>query len=256
MRLTILGASPACQNRGGACSGYLIEQDGASVLIDCGSGVFSRLQQHVAPASLTAVVVSHMHADHTLDLLQFRYYLFFRALQGCKDAPIPLFLPPGGHDRLLQLSGAQDNSPSFFTDHFAVSEYAGHESFSEGPFAITAMPVVHVPHTYGIQVRGAARFAYSADSGPCDGLLDVARNSDLFLCECANDEHSTYPFHLTPRQAGITAREANASRLLLTHRWWLQGEESAVAEAREEFQGPIDLAREGMQLEVGVAVPG
>ncbi len=93
MRLTVLGASPACQNRGGACSGYLIEQDGAAVLIDCGSGVFSRLQQHVAPASLTAVIVSHMHADHTLDLIQFRYYLFFRALQGCKDAPVPLLLP-------------------------------------------------------------------------------------------------------------------------------------------------------------------
>ena len=49
---------------------------------------------------------------------------------------------------------------------------------------------------------------------------------------------------------------AYASRLLLTHRWWLQGEESAVAEAREEFQGPIELAREGMQRAIEIPVPG
>ena len=88
MRLTILGASPACQNPGGACSGYLLEQDGAVVLIDCGSGVFGRLQQYVRPEQVRAVIISHMHADHTLDLVQYRYYLFFSASEVPSSAEV------------------------------------------------------------------------------------------------------------------------------------------------------------------------
>jgi ribonuclease BN (tRNA processing enzyme) len=57
MRLTVLGASPACQNPGGACSGYLLEEDGTAVVIDCGSGVFGRLQQYAKPEDVQAVII-------------------------------------------------------------------------------------------------------------------------------------------------------------------------------------------------------
>jgi ribonuclease BN (tRNA processing enzyme) len=227
-----------------------------AIVIDCGPGVFSRLQQHIAPEAVRAVVISHMHADHTLDLLQYRYYLFFRALAGQHDTPPTLYLPPGGHSHLLRISGTQDSSPAFYADHFVVREYEPHARLQEGPFSITVIPVLHVPHTYGMRVQGRASFAFSADSGPCAGLAQVAHESDLFLCECANDEQSTYPFHLTPRQAGAVARAAGAQRLLLTHRWWLQGEESAVAGAREQFSGPIELAREGMQVAIAPCTAG
>ena len=96
MRLTVLGSSPACQNPGGACSGYLIEQDGVTILIDCGSGVFSRLQQYVEPDRVDAVIISHMHADHTLDLIQYRYYLFFAGLAGTLSAPAAAVPAAGG----------------------------------------------------------------------------------------------------------------------------------------------------------------
>lgn len=248
MKLTILGASPACQNRGGACSGYMLEQEGAAVLIDCGSGVFSRLQQFVAPESVQAVVISHMHADHILDLIQYRYFLFFCHLDGRRFRRPRLYLPPGGHKLLLTLSGVQDPSRTFFEDCFEVVEYNGTREIHEGPFEITFLPVVHVPHTYAVRVRGNATFAFSADSGPCEALARIASNCDLFLCECGNRETSTYPFHLTPRQAAAVASTAGARGLLLTHRWWRHGEEDAISEARENYDGPIELAREGMQM--------
>ena len=250
MRLTVLGASPACQNRGGACSGYLLEQDGAALLIDCGSGVFSRLQQHWAPETIQAVVITHMHADHMLDLLQYRYYLFFLRLEGRTFRPPALYLPPGGHLSLLNLSQGQDRSLDFFSSCFAVHEYDPRLPLHAGPLAITFAPVRHVEHTYALRVQGRGLFAFSADSGPCRELEEVARNADLFLCECGNQEGSSYPFHLTPRQAGAIAAAAGARRLLLTHRWWLHGEEVAVREAREQFAGPIALAREDMQVPV------
>ena len=129
-----------------------------------------------------------------------------------------------------------------------MQEYDVRRRLTVGPLSIGFVPVLHVPHTYAVRVEGAATLAFSADSGPCAGLAEVARDSDLFLCECANHEGSDYPFHLTPRQAGQTAQEAGARQLLLTHRWWLHGLDQAVVEARERYAGPVSLAREGMQV--------
>lgn len=251
MRLTVLGASPACQNPGGACSGYLLEQDGTALLLDCGSGVFGRLQQYVAPETVQAVIISHMHADHTLDLVQYRYYLYFSSAEGRSQMRPTLYLPPGGHERLLSISRLQDQSPTFFTESFAVREYDPQQILTLGPLRVGFVPVRHIPHTYAMRVRGNGELAYSADSGPCEGLAQVAQDSDLFLCECANVEQSDYPFHLTPRQAGAAAQQARTRRLLLTHRWWIYGKDTTVAQAREEFSGPVDLAREDMQITIG-----
>jgi len=251
MRLTVLGASPACQNSDGACSGYLLEQDDTAVVLDCGPGTFARLQHYARPEAVRAVIISHMHADHTLDLLQFRYYLeFLRELR--PEVPSPrLYLPPTGHQRLLGVSAMQDPSPMFFSNTFDLSEYDPARSLSIGPLSLRFVPVVHIPHTYAMRVSGDGEFAYSADSGPCEGVVGVAQDCDLFLCECSNEEHSTYPFHLTPAQAGAYATEAGARSLLLTHRWRLLGEEATLAQARAAYAGPLDLAREDMRLTIG-----
>ena len=103
----------------------------------------------------------------------------------------------------------------------------------------------HAPHTYGLRVAGAGTLAYSADSGPAPVLAAVARDADLFLCENANAEDSTYAMHLTPHQAGSYAREAGARRLVLTHRWHVFGLEEAARVAADVFPGPVSVAREG-----------
>ncbi|HEY8285923.1 MAG TPA: MBL fold metallo-hydrolase [Chloroflexota bacterium] len=251
MRLTVLGASPACQNADGACSGYLLEQDDTAIMLDCGPGTFARLQRYARPEAVRAVIISHMHADHTLDLMQYRYYLdFLRDLR--PEVPRPqLYLPPTGHQRLLGVSAMQDPSEAFFSTMFDLSEYDPVLPLTIGPLSLRFVPVVHIPHTYAMRVSGGGEFAYSADSGPCAGLLDVARDSDLFLCECSNEEHSTYPFHLTPAQAGAYATDAGAHRLLLTHRWRLLGEEATLAQARATYAGPLDIAQEDLRVTIG-----
>ena len=250
MFMTVLGASPATQNPGGACSSYLIAQDGYTLVIDMGSGAFANLQRHVEPDAVSAIVISHMHADHSLDLIPYRYWLEFR--QPNSAGKPPLYLPPGGHAKLLGLSRLQDDSPDFYTDLFDVKEYEPAESLHLGPYAIEFTLVRHAPHTYGMRVTGAGTLAYSADSGPCGELSHVARDADLFLCENANPSHEQFSFHLDPREAGAISREARVRRLVLTHRWHNFGFESARREAAEVFGGPINIAREGDTYAVGV----
>ena len=90
IRLTILGKSPSWQDRDGACSGYLVEVDaGPRLLIDCGSGVFGKLRRHGEFERIDAVLISHLHADHLLDLVPFAYALTYgpqlRACKGIAD---------------------------------------------------------------------------------------------------------------------------------------------------------------------------
>src|SRR5213596_3759859 len=91
MRLTVLGKSPSWQDADGACSGYLIEEDGATVLLDCGNGVFSKLRRYRDYTKVTAVVISHLHADHFLDLVPFSYALTYAPRQ----QPVPVDRWPG-----------------------------------------------------------------------------------------------------------------------------------------------------------------
>ncbi len=259
LSLTILGASAATQNPGGACSSYLVRREETALALDMGSGAFARLQEHIAPAAVDAVVISHMHADHTLDLIPYRYYLAFSSgVASSSGTPPPrvrprLLLPPGGHDTLLALSRLQDPSPAFYTDVFDVAEYDPTQPLQVGGLTLSFYPMRHIAHTYGMRVSAASGaldnsagvLAYSADSGPCQGLLDVARDADLFLCENANSEDSAYPLHLTPRQAATHARDAGAHRLLLTHRWHVYGLDEAARAAAEVFGGPVSVAREG-----------
>src|SRR4051795_2101973 len=91
MRVTVLGKSPSWQDAGGACSGYLIEEGDTAVLMDCGNGVFSKLRRYRDYVDVDAVVISHLHADHFLDLVPFSYALTYAPRQ----QPVPVDRWPG-----------------------------------------------------------------------------------------------------------------------------------------------------------------
>src|SRR4051812_5651612 len=101
MRLTVLGKSPAWQDAGGACSGYLVEAGGTRVLVDCGPGVFGKLRAIADYRAVDAVVLSHLHADHVLDLVPFASGLRFGPGAGARP---DLHVPPGGALKLADLT--------------------------------------------------------------------------------------------------------------------------------------------------------
>ncbi len=249
MQLTILGASAAAQNPGGACSSYLVRDSDTAVVLDMGSGAFGNLQRFVEPDAVHAIIITHMHADHTLDLIPFRYWLSFTP-PASRGRP-RLYLPPGGLAALLKISGNQDPSPSFFADVFDVQEYDPAAVLDIKNWRCTFHGMKHAPHTYGVRVGGPGVLAYSADTGPTEAVLPLCQRADLFLCECANRDDISFDLHLKPREAGRYAREAGVGRLVLTHRWHVYGVANAVEEAASEFGGTISMAREGDTYHVG-----
>jgi ribonuclease BN (tRNA processing enzyme) len=249
LRLTVLGAGPAWANPGGACSGYLVSSGDDHVLLECGFGILSRLRQAIPLNQLRAVVISHLHADHFMDLVPLRYGLKYGKLRA--DPALPLFAPPGATEFFHRLGLALDGDATFFDGTFRLTEYSPTESHEIGPFTFTFTRVKHYIPSYGMAIRNGRTLAFSADAAPCPGVLQVARAADLFLCEAAiNGPHEDDPNpdnrgHMTAREAADLAREAGAARLLLTHYRLDTNHPTTLDEARAAFGGPTEFAAEG-----------
>jgi ribonuclease BN (tRNA processing enzyme) len=128
-------------------------------------------------------------------------------------------------------------------------------AFDLGPFTARVDTVNHPVDAFGIRLEHeGSSLAYSGDTGACESLVDLATDTDLFLCEAAFHDHVEHPkdMHLTGSEAGEHARLARARKLLLTHLVPWNDDEVTLSEARTTYDGPIDLARSGQVHPVGV----
>ena len=246
MHLTVLGRSPASPNPGEACAGYLVEGAGARMLLDIGPGVVAQLRTRHHPTELDAVVVSHMHADHMLDLVTLRYVYPWRALP--VDERLRVILPPGSADQVLDLARGVGNA-RHFEDTFRLSEHDGSSTFNVRGMSLTPIPTAHYIACWGFRVEAdGRRLAYTADTGPCDELADIADAADLLLSEAtltSLDEDAQPPErrgHLLPAEAGAAARDGRAGTLLLTHLPVNGSAEWAQSSASEAYGAPVELA--------------
>ncbi len=254
VRVTVLGKSPSWQDAGGACSGYLVEEDGVRVLLDCGNGVFAKLRRHVAYADVDAVVLSHLHADHFLDLVPFSYALRYAPSQQVPEPARPaLHAPPGARDTFRRVAGAW-GSEDLIEGAFDLREYDPAEVLHAGPLTLRFQPVPHFVPANAIEVTSArgGRFTFGADSGPSDELCAFARDTDLLLIEATLPEPEAEGprGHLTPAEAGEHGRRAGARRLVITHLTDELDAAWAEGEAERAFGGPVEVAREGAVYEL------
>jgi ribonuclease BN (tRNA processing enzyme) len=245
--IRVLGKSPAATDAGGACSGYLLSQDGFTLLLDCGSGVFGRLRELVDYEQVDAVLISHLHADHFLDLIPFSF-----ALKYSPRAPLPrpkLWAPPGAGNffqRLGDLIRFDDQIASVFE----LSEYAGGEELKLGPFTIRFTAVPHYIETYACDITTptGTRLTFGADCGPNEELQDLARDTDLLLVE-ATSQNVPGPEemrgHMTAREAGELAAAASARQVVITHFSDELDVNTVRAEAEAGFGAAVALAHEG-----------
>src|SRR3954462_13801331 len=162
MRVTVLGKSPSWQDAGGACSGYLIEEGDIAVLMDCGNGVFSKLRRYRDYVSVDAVVLSHLHADHFLDLVPFSYALPYAPRQ----QPVPvdrwpgtdrparpqLFAPRGARDTFRRVVGAWGND-DLIENAFDLCEYEPSDCPQVGSLRFTFQTSPDFTETFGIAVE-------------------------------------------------------------------------------------------------------
>jgi ribonuclease BN (tRNA processing enzyme) len=259
LRITVLGKSPAWQDAGGACSGYLIEEAGTCILLDCGCGVFGKLRRHRDYVAVDAVVISHLHADHIFDLVPFASALTYAPRQ----QPVPVDRWPGvaepARPRLIAPHGASESfalmcqGGGMFPNHveqaFALEEYGPGDTVTVGPLQLSFAAVPHYLPTCAVDVKVTAsgrRFTFGADSAPSEEIVTFAQGTDLLMLEATlpRPERTGIRGHLTPRDAAEHAERAGVPRLVLTHISDELDALWAVDEARAVYGGDIKVAAE------------
>jgi ribonuclease BN (tRNA processing enzyme) len=257
VQITVLGKSPAWQDAAGACSGYLVQEDGFTLLLDCGNGVFSKLRRTIDYVDVNAVLISHMHADHMLDLVPYSYALCYAPRQqpvpvgGHPGTEFParpwLYVPSGGTElfrKMVSCWGPDD----LIDNAFKLREYQASDELTIGPLRVRFCEVPHYTVTHAIELSSnGSRFTFSADCSPNPQLIQFARDTDVLLIEATlpRPERTGIRGHLTPGEAGQHGHDASARRLILTHYSDEMDPDWAREEAVRTYGGPVELAREG-----------
>ena len=259
MKITVLGKSPSWQDIDGACSGYLVEEHGVRLLLDCGNGVFSKLRRYCDYVEIDAVVITHLHADHFLDLVPFSYALTYAPRQ----QPVPvdrwpgtdsparpvLYAPPGATETFRRVVGAWGNE-DLIENAFDLREYDPGDALEVGTMRVRFHSVPHYLPTYAVDIgslNGGGRFTFGADCSPTQELVEFADGTDLLMIEATlpRPERDGVRGHLTAAEAGDHGCRARAGRLVITHISDELDAERAQSEAQRSFGGPVMVAREG-----------
>jgi ribonuclease BN (tRNA processing enzyme) len=259
MRLTIIGCSGSFPGPESPASSYLLEAEGFRLVLDLGNGALGVLQRHADLYDIDAVALSHLHADHCLDMCG--YWVARRYAPGGPQPALPVHAPDGAAQRLTlaygpEAAAGRSSGPGMaeaFTFHPLTPG-----TRSIGPFQVTTARMNHPVETYGFRFEhGGRALAYSADTGPSEALIDLARDADLLLCEASFLDGPDLPpnLHLTGRQAGQHAARAGARHLVLTHIAPGTDKQRSFAEAREVFAGPLSLAASGQTFELAPSGP-
>ena len=246
MRLIVLGGAGGFPPGGGACSGYLIEHDGARLLVDPGHAIVPRLLQIVPAAAIDAVLVSHGHPDHVADLNPLLRARLMRddAAPRLSAFALPDALGPVlALDQIKALKGACE-----------VHEFEAGDAFSVGPFEIESRPLPHSIPNAGVRISAGGRsITYTGDAGPSDDLVDLAGGTDLLLAE------ATYVESVPTGNAGVLncaldvgrqARRAGAARLILTHLLPGTDPEASRTAAARSYGDWIGVASGGVTAEL------
>ncbi len=251
MRLTVVGCSGSFPGPDSPASCYLLEADGFALVVDLGNGSLGALQRHIDIFAVYAVLLSHLHPDHCLDMCS--YYV---ARVYCPDGrlpSIPVYGPRGTADRLADAYGSGRNPG--LTDAFEFRTWADGASYDIGPFEVTVARVNHPGLAYAVRVAHAgSALVYSGDTGASDALLHLARDADVFLCEAGFHEgrdDGVEGVHLTGRGAGEHARLAGVRRLLLTHIAPWNDPQRTLEEARSAYGGPVEAVRPDATYDIG-----
>ena len=257
MRITVLGKSPSWQDAGGACSGYLIEEDGYTFLLDCGNGVFSKLRHFRDYVDVDAVLITHLHADHFLDLVPFSYALSYAPRQqpvavggwpGTDTPARPQLYAPMGAGKLFRQLVSTWGDEELIERSFDLHEYDGPDELELSPINVRFCEVPHYIRTFAVEVQDrGGRLTYSADCRPNEQLVEFASETDLLLIEATlpRPERTGVRGHLTPAEAGDHGRRAGARRLVITHFSDELDPEWVRAEADEGYGRPVELAYDG-----------
>jgi ribonuclease BN (tRNA processing enzyme) len=235
MELTVLGCSGSYgAPAGGACSGYLLRTSGATLWLDCGNGTLANLQRHASVDDLTAVIVTHWHPDHCVDL----YGLHVLLQYGLERQGLPVYAPEGTEARLGTLVDGD------WGGAFAWIPVGDGDATTVGDTGLRFSRTDHPPPTMAVELSAdGKRLVYTADTGPGWSSEAFGPGADFVLSEASFQRHNELGrVHISARQAGEAARASGARRLMLTHLWPGLDPTASVVEGSEAFGREVLLA--------------
>lgn len=239
MKLTVLGNFGPYPKAGGACSGFLIEDEGKKVVLDFGNGVLSRLQKFIDIEDIDAIILTHLHSDHMSDIMILRYAVDIKITREHMKKGIDVYAP--GEPK-------EDFERMKYKDAINLIPIDDSKAIKIGELEITFKRMQHGYEDYAICIKkGCKKFVYSGDTSPNEALVEFAKDADLFLCEAGlleRDEKSMRAMHLTAKEAGNIAKRANVRRLLLTHFWPEFRFEQYLNETSSVYEGMFQIAEE------------
>jgi ribonuclease BN (tRNA processing enzyme) len=245
LRLFVAGAGPAYSDRPSAVgSAYVVRGDGAPILLDIGQGTFPRLFTITRPEDLAAVLISHLHPDHFVDLVPLRHYLRFE-LDG--DRRVRVVAPDALAGRLDALSG----EPAFADGALAIETLrAGSVEAPGSGLTIVAAPVTHRDQAFAFRVARAPEgpgLVFSGDCGRASDLEPLIRPGDWLLSEVSfgTGPAPVADLHLDATAVGDLAARTGASRVLLTHLQMGYAPQATIDAVRARYDGPVALVAPG-----------
>lgn len=248
MRLTVVGCSGSFPGPDNPASCYVVEADGFRLVVDMGNGALGALQKYVGLFDVDAVVLSHLHVDHCVDV--YSYAIARTYAPGGAKPPIPVYGPAGTRERIAGFHGAGDASE--LMDRFTF-EILRPGELEVGPFGVSAARMNHPVETFGLRFEhGGRSIVYSGDTGETDALPELAKGANVLLCEASFTEGPDLPsdLHLTGRQAARYAKQAGTGRLLLTHLQAWNKPAETLREAAAAYGGGLELAYPGQVVEL------
>jgi len=252
-RLVVLGSCGAWPEPGRACSGFMLEYADTRLVLDLGYATLPRLLSLLGTPvadGIDAVIVTHKHPDHMLDL----HGLFRARWFGRREAPaIPLYAPEGV---LARVAGLEEDDAAAVLRVFDWHPLPA-APYQVAPFRLESWALPHFVPNSGVRLTAPGlTVAYTGDTGPDAALAQLGRDADLYIVEATSrNQRATTPespagsgMHLTAREAGEAAAAASARRLLLTHFWPGNDRERSRAEAAVAFAGEVLVADEGLEV--------
>ena len=245
MQVTIVGWAGSFPGPQSPASCYLIDTGDFRLVLDLGNGALGALQQYTGLTDVDAICLSHLHADHCIDMVG---YSVFQNYHPAGPRPhIPVYGPAGTQERLARALGSEHLGMADAFDFTTLTP----GSIEIGPLRLTAGQVSHPVETFGFRIEHAGQvLAYSADTGPAAELVRLASGADVLLCEASFVDGPDLPpdLHLTARQAAVHAARAGVGELVLTHLVAWNDPAVSLAQASEAFSGPLRLASSGLRL--------
>ncbi len=246
VKLTVIGCAPAYTTRPGrSSSSYLVEHGSTRIVFDLGAGSFPETWRYSSFGEVAAVFISHMHADHNVDLIPLRHWVKY-VNRGYGPA---LYSPAELRVRMGEFQDDQD----FLAD--LDGEALAPRTFAVGDLLIEAGRVTHIPDSFAFRVAAASGdgpgLVYSGDCGVADDLVPLIHAGDTVLSEAAwGAGKADVPIHMTATQAAEAAARGGASSLILTHILDDRRESEARAAAQLSFEGDVAVAQPGLEINI------